>query len=171
MSKSFWTCQSFGLILKILSVLKYAAEILIFVSPHEILSVKSFGLTLFDITVKWVRSYGPDMMWTDGQTARQTDKRTGWFLYPPPPPNFVCGSIKTHQTYCPLRKINFRNDCGQTDGRTDRQMSFTVPRFRERWGKIKLFIDYAQGLVQFLLLIFTLISFLHRLSSWKRKNC
>ena len=32
MSKSFWTCQSFGLILKILSVrtIKYAAEILIF---------------------------------------------------------------------------------------------------------------------------------------------
>ena len=52
MLKSFWRCQSFGLILKILSVqiIKYAAEILIFVRLNEILSVKSFGLTLFDIT-------------------------------------------------------------------------------------------------------------------------
>ena len=50
--KSFWPCQSFGLILKILSVrtMKYAAEIIFFVSPNEILPVKSFGLTLFDIT-------------------------------------------------------------------------------------------------------------------------
>ena len=48
--KSFLTCQSFGLILKILSVrtIKYAAEILFFVSPNEILPVKSFGLTFFD---------------------------------------------------------------------------------------------------------------------------
>ena len=52
MLKSFWTCQSFGLILRILSVrtIKYAAEIFFFVSPNEILPVKSFGLTFFDIT-------------------------------------------------------------------------------------------------------------------------
>ena len=53
MLKSFWTCKSFGLILTILSVrtIKYVAEIFFFfVSPNEILSVKSFSLTLFDIT-------------------------------------------------------------------------------------------------------------------------
>ena len=34
--------------------------------------------------------------------------------------------------------------------------------------KVKVFIDYAQGLVQLLVLIFTsIISFLHCLSSWK----
>ena len=56
MLKSFWTCQSFGLVLKILSVrtIKYEQKRQVFVSPNEILSVKSFGLTLFDITVKLI---------------------------------------------------------------------------------------------------------------------
>ena len=31
---------------------------------------------------------------------------------------------------------------------TDRRMSFIVSRFRKRRGRIKVFIDYAQGLVQ-----------------------
>ena len=31
----------------------------------------------------------------NGQTDRQTDRQTGWIQYPPPPPNFVAGGIKT----------------------------------------------------------------------------
>ena len=40
---------------------------------------------IISISDKGVRSYGPDTMWTDGQTDRQTDIQTGWFLYTPPP--------------------------------------------------------------------------------------
>ena len=32
---------------------------------------------------KWVQSYGPDSMWTDGRTEIRTDRRKGWFLYTP----------------------------------------------------------------------------------------
>ena len=54
---------------------------------------------------KWLRSYGPDTMWTDGQT--------GWFLYTPPPTLFA-GGIKTRfpwemhtptHTWCQLAVI------------------------------------------------------------------
>ena len=36
---------------------------------------------------KGIQSYGPDTMWTEGQTDRRTDRQTdgqtGWFLYTP----------------------------------------------------------------------------------------
>ena len=44
---------------------------------------------------KGVRSYGPDMMWTDGQTDRRTDRQGDSYI----PPNFVCGGYKKNISF------------------------------------------------------------------------
>ena len=45
---------------------------------------------------KWLRNYGPDTMWTDGQTDRQGDSYI--------PPNFVCGGYNDPcEVWCEMK--------------------------------------------------------------------
>ena len=113
----FLTCQSliiFGLILKILSVrtIKYAAaEILFFVSLNEFLSVKSFGLTLFGITVSKIEVARPGFEpWTTSFASQELNHSTTTTLVGMP------GSGRTdalqqipHQYYSICNQFMFRH--------------------------------------------------------------